>query len=1257
MKPGLIGLRRQSACGKRKAYPVPGRRLITVFVCTAAAYLSMRATAQEVFKGTQVAPFSFKTSSLPSLPMASKPPSPPPPPPPPPPAVLRWNNGETLIGEVGEATEVNMAWKTPLFEDPLLLAWHALHRIDQALPDSTTTDAFRFVLRDGSHLYGDLTGVTAETVTIHSARHGDATLRRAEVLSVRRIKGEQLVFAGPLGESGWAAAKSVSPGRENTEPSAAVEGVPTRRTGPGGTLVLPFWHRTFFCGLSLPDRMEVDFRVRSKERPAFQFVVETGAKQRLRVETWGDDLVLTASNGFEKIRTLGEPEREVALRLCWDRPAGRCQVYTPEGLLLKEWTVPAERGGSVPGVLLENKGAELTLDQLRVRAWDGQPLPAVDAGSPRVELDDGRTLAGNVDRVEAGALRVPATGEGPPASFPLDGVDAIIFSNDDPSTNPGETTLTYTDGTFLRGHLAGIKDGSAMLKTGFTDVPLAAKTDGLRQVFIQSAGPAGTAPEPALKTLDKIVMRGTTVHGRLQASGDAFARWMPVGGMRPAMPSRTLASEITRTVAPETVAAQPTSLFYTRMGDVLPGVLHGLDRSEVEFESPLIEARKLPAEQLEAVQFNVSNRGAIKGFDAPGWRVLKGPPGLERNGDGINLVEDSAVGHPAAMQNGEVQFTYDTTDYSCLRLRMFCDGTDPARAVSYIIYHYSNQMATGVESTEGQFFNQTRTVVQRGPVTVRLAINEKGVRVYFNNALAEMVPAPAARRAGSGLIIEPASMWGNQARDVSLSKFSAVSEPGQNFLQNVNPDVKTQAMTVPRFRKDDPPRHALLAANGDLLRGEIEAITNTQLGFRIGLETLRIPRDRVRAVVALQKPLDTTPAKDEGDPVVKLLGEHMDQQNWFSDFNTLVNVLQQKVPELKFKLPPKTNTRRLQFQFGNQTVGDALDALCDRFDMSYHIANGMVVIGPKAQAVEGDMIQKVYWLKSSELTAKGSAHNVLAAAGITFADGASVNWQESSRQLAMTNTPANQEKLAGLLANEFGGMLGSPTHWLLMTNGARMALTVEKFEPDVISGTHPVYGRCSVPMSEVYSIRNTMPDLTTAGRAVNGWQLVYAPEPVLPQNGGEGSALLGKDAPTFKLSMLGGGDFDLSQQKGKVVVLDFWATWCGPCIKSLPGLIETMAQFPADRVKMIGLNQAEAPDQVKRFVETRGWKLEVAMDTSQNVARQYGVDGIPHTVIIGPDGKVAWVRTGYDPEGDAQAAEAVKKLLAAGTGTQGASVP
>ncbi len=244
-----------------------------------------------------------------------------------------------------------------------------------------------------------------------------------------------------------------------------------------------------------------------------------------------------------------------------------------------------------------------------------------------------------------------------------------------------------------------------------------------------------------------------------------------------------------------------------------------------------------------------------------------------------------------------------------------------------------------------------------------------------------------------------------------------------------------------------------------------------------------------------------------------------------------------------------------------------------------------------------------------------------------------MTWHPGSGVVTMVNTEINQAKLVALIASDFGGALGSPTHWIELTSGGRLALSVDKFEPDFILAHHPVYGAIKVPMAQVYVIRTTAPEPTTTSRALENWRLVNAPEPVIPTGNGENSPLLGKDAPTFTLPMLDGGDFDLGAEKGHVVVLDFWASWCGPCIKALPGIIDTVSAFPPDKVKLIGINQGESPDQVKHFLEARGIKLNVAMDADQGVGRKYGVDAIPRTIIVGPDGKVAWDQTGYDPDG------------------------
>lgn len=151
-----------------------------------------------------------------------------------------------------------------------------------------------------------------------------------------------------------------------------------------------------------------------------------------------------------------------------------------------------------------------------------------------------------------------------------------------------------------------------------------------------------------------------------------------------------------------------------------------------------------------------------------------------------------------------------------------------------------------------------------------------------------------------------------------------------------------------------------------------------------------------------------------------------------------------------------------------------------------------------------------------------------------------------------------------------------------------------------------------------------------------GAERVENPEDIfgMPETGREQASheLLGAPAPLFELEFLDGSPARLSDHLGQnVIVLDFWATWCGPCIQAMPALIEVTEKYRDQGVVFWAVNLRETPEQVRKFIEAREWDLTVPMDAQGRVANQYQVTGIPQTVIIGKDGNVQAVHVGFSP--------------------------
>jgi peroxiredoxin len=140
----------------------------------------------------------------------------------------------------------------------------------------------------------------------------------------------------------------------------------------------------------------------------------------------------------------------------------------------------------------------------------------------------------------------------------------------------------------------------------------------------------------------------------------------------------------------------------------------------------------------------------------------------------------------------------------------------------------------------------------------------------------------------------------------------------------------------------------------------------------------------------------------------------------------------------------------------------------------------------------------------------------------------------------------------------------------------------------------------------------------------------------------------GKTAPDFSLTTSNGYRLKLSDQRGKVVVLDFWATWCGPCRASLPHLQDLCDNpYLEDRGLIVwAVNDQEPSEQVSYFMENNRYTFTALLDPGGTAISAYGVSGIPMTVIVGRDGVVKKVFVGYGPGSAAEEDDAVEKALA-----------
>jgi thiol-disulfide isomerase/thioredoxin len=224
----------------------------------------------------------------------------------------------------------------------------------------------------------------------------------------------------------------------------------------------------------------------------------------------------------------------------------------------------------------------------------------------------------------------------------------------------------------------------------------------------------------------------------------------------------------------------------------------------------------------------------------------------------------------------------------------------------------------------------------------------------------------------------------------------------------------------------------------------------------------------------------------------------------------------------------------------------------------------------------------------------------------------------------------------------------STLHFWLHTGDQPLPYRVSLVAPEgAIPGVQGEVTIFSVTMTD-WDLDPTFEEGTFSFEAPEGTEIVDSLVPMLDaQLAAEAAEWLGTQAPTFEADTLDGGTLNLADLIGeKIIVLDFWASWCDPCREGMPILAEIASEVDEDAVAIWAVNRGEPEGDVTAFLEELELDLNVALDPDESVSALYDADlSIPRTVVIGLDGTVQAYHPAFSPAFGDQLRAEIEALL------------
>jgi peroxiredoxin len=221
--------------------------------------------------------------------------------------------------------------------------------------------------------------------------------------------------------------------------------------------------------------------------------------------------------------------------------------------------------------------------------------------------------------------------------------------------------------------------------------------------------------------------------------------------------------------------------------------------------------------------------------------------------------------------------------------------------------------------------------------------------------------------------------------------------------------------------------------------------------------------------------------------------------------------------------------------------------------------------------------------------------------------------------------------------------------WDIWIDAGKQPL-IRKVAPDLtkqLAAAGAQLGDAKIEFTETFSDWNVSPRFTDADFKFTPPADAEHVDSMMQRPDEPPHPLLGQPAPAFTTTDVDGKPIDLAKHLGKnVVMLDFWATWCGPCVQAMPQVEEVAKKFKEKGLVFYAVNCGEDAETIKAFLEQAKLDPTVALDEKDEIGPLYKVEGIPQTVLIGKDGTVQVVHVGFGPDLGKMLTKEIEDLLA-----------